>query len=387
MPDTLAQAATDAVHHVPGATGGSAPSTPVRPSKRLAYLDWLRGFAVLVMIQSHVFESFMKRDLRSGGAYNLSQFIGGLAAPLFLFIAGIMVGFRIENRDDKGLGPGARYVDVLKRSGYVLLIAELMLLQQWVFQWNLRAWGHLLRADILNCMALAIAASAVVALAPRHKRPGIAIALGAAIAVLAPVAGAWDWHAVPPWVRAYLVPMPGRFAFFPEAAYVPLGCAVGFAIRRAASGDTEGLMRWLAILGFALLYGGEFASNQPYSLYAHSEFWLNSPALIVIRTGIMLVAVAGAFAFSEFGLGLGIVRQLGTTSLLVYWVHVELVYGRWLNIWKKHMTAYEAALAMVAVTFLMYGLSLAKTRFTERRRIKRQKARDFLRGRYEPVIE
>ncbi len=377
MPDTLATPAKIGVHYESGvpapappapAEPSAGPAVPARPAKRLAYLDWLRGFAVLVMIQSHVFESFMRRDLRPGGAYNVSQFIGGLAAPLFLFIAGIMVGFRIDNRDHKGLGPRARYVDVLKRAGYVLLIAELMLLQQWVFQWNLGAWAHLLRADILNCMALAIAASAAIALAPRHRRPVLAIALGAAIAILAPVAGAWDWHGVTPWLRAYLVPMPGRFAFFPEAAYVPVGCAVGFAIRRAQSANTEGLMRWLAILGLALLYGGEFSSNQPYSLYAHSEFWLNSPALIVIRSGIMLLAVAGAFACSQLGLGLGIVRQLGTTSLLVYWVHVELVYGRWFNIWKKHMTAAEAALAAVAVTLLMYGLSLAKTRFSASRR-------------------
>ena len=31
-------------------------------------------------------------------------------------------------------------------------------------------------------------------------------------------------------------------------------------------------------------------------------------------------------------------RQFGTTSLLVYWVHIELVYGRWLYFWKDSLS-------------------------------------------------
>src|SRR6202011_6376548 len=99
--------------------------------------------------------------------------------------------------------------------------------------------------DILNAMALAVAVSCVIALAPRHKRPAMAIALGAAIAALAPVVCALDWSGVPWLVRNYLVPAAGRFPFFPEAAYVPFGIATGFVIRRAGEQDIETAMRWL----------------------------------------------------------------------------------------------------------------------------------------------
>src|SRR5579885_3160655 len=108
----------------------SMPDRPNAAGGRLAYLDWMRGFAVLVMIESHVFDSFMRRDLHDSSAYVLSQFVGGLAAPLFLFLAGMMVGFRMESREQAGLGARARMWDVLKRAGYIMLIAELMLLQQ-----------------------------------------------------------------------------------------------------------------------------------------------------------------------------------------------------------------------------------------------------------------
>lgn len=338
------------------------------PAKRLAYMDILRGWAVVVMIESHVFNSFTREDLRKTGPYLLSQAVGGMAAPLFLFIAGIMVGFRIENRDDRGFSPVSRLAGVLQRAGYILLVAELILFQQWLFQWPFASWKYLLRVDILNCMALAVAVSSVIGLPARQKRPGVAIALGAAIAGLAPVVCALDWQGVPWLFRNYLIPGAGRFAFFPEAAYVPFGIAAGSVIRRAGKEDIDTAMRWMAFAGFGLIYGGEFFSSQPYSVYPKSDFWSNGPGLIVIRTGVMMLAVVAAFLWTHFGFALGIVRQLGTTSLLVYWVHVELVYGAWLRSLKRRLTIGQAMLAVVAIIFLMYGLSVAKTKWFGRAR-------------------
>ena len=37
------------------------------PVKRYPYLDWLRGLAILIMIQCHTFNSLTRMDLREGG--------------------------------------------------------------------------------------------------------------------------------------------------------------------------------------------------------------------------------------------------------------------------------------------------------------------------------
>jgi uncharacterized membrane protein len=55
------------------------------PVKRSLRLD--AGLAVVIMIECHAFNSFVRMDLRDGGPYVLSQFVGGMAAPLFLFMA------------------------------------------------------------------------------------------------------------------------------------------------------------------------------------------------------------------------------------------------------------------------------------------------------------
>lgn len=54
-------------------------------------------------------------------------------------------------------------------------------------------------------------------------------------------------------------------------------------------------------------------------------------------------------------------RQLGITSLLVYWVHTELVYGRWLGAWKESLTVSQTLLMAIFVIALMVLLSAAKT--------------------------
>jgi len=56
---------------------------------RRAYLDWLRGVAVLIMVEAHTIDSWTRLDDRSRSAYGWALVVGGLGAPVFLFLAGL----------------------------------------------------------------------------------------------------------------------------------------------------------------------------------------------------------------------------------------------------------------------------------------------------------
>jgi hypothetical protein len=75
---------------------------------------------------------------------------------MFLFVSGIMVGLRIESREDRGWGPRKRMFDVLKRAGYVLAAGVLILFLQWAARWRWSNFGYMLQIGILNCIAPAI---------------------------------------------------------------------------------------------------------------------------------------------------------------------------------------------------------------------------------------
>jgi hypothetical protein len=330
---------------------------------RLQYLDWLRGFGAVVMLQGHVFHSFLKPDLRDGGPYMASQFVGGMPPAIFLFLTGITLAFLLDSTERKGLSPFERTVTAMRRAGYLLVLAFAFRLQLWLFGWP-SPWTDLLRVDILNCMGMAVAILSVMALFRTVERVKLCGILGLGIAFASPLVSQIDWSWAPPLMRSYIVPDYSSFGFFPWGAYLAFGISAGSLIRIIPQEATERVMQWGALLGGALIFGGQYFANLPFSIYAKSEFWLNSPAQVLIKLGGTLMLLALAYLWTRYGAkdGWSWVRQFGTTSLLVYWVHIELVYGRWLWFLKNNLTVVQTAATACGVILLMLAISTAKTR-------------------------
>ena len=320
------------------------------------------------MIQCHVFNSFTRPELRQSGAYILSQFIGGMAAPLFLFMAGMTSGFLLESLERRQIGRWRRWGAALRRAGYIFLIAYLFRFTNWLGSLPNPSLQDFLKVDILNCMGLAMTAFTVVALFENTRRIRLTIAGAVAVAAVAPLLSGFAWTGVPPVLKNYLVPSPGtgQFPFFPCAAYVGFGLAAGSLVKRTESpgGQMDRLMQWLVLLGFGLIFTSEYFVNLPWSVYAKSDFWRNSPALILIRVGIILAMLAGAYLWTGLraNSGWSWIESLGKTSLLVYWVHVTLVYGGLATPIKRTLAPTGSALAAIIVTLLMVALSEIRLR-------------------------
>lgn len=334
----------------------------------------MRGFAVLVMIQCHTFNAFTRTDLREGGAYVMSQFIGGMAAPLFLFMAGMTLSFQIDSLERKGLGPLWRWGVTLRRAFYILGIAFAFRISNFIASLPNSTWKELIKVDILNCMGVAMLVFSVAALQKGAQRAR-AVLLGAlAVAALAPVVSNLPWQGVPPLLRDYLVPAEGRgwFPFFPCASYLGFGLAVGTVVKHSAEDGLERLMQWGVLIGFGVIYVAQYLSNLPYSIYAKSDFWTNSPTLVLIRVGVSLLILSGSFLWTEYCArpAWSWMQTLGKNSLLVYWVHVMLVYGFVMQALKRRLSVPATVAITIAVTALMVALSVAWMRWKSRSREK-----------------
>jgi hypothetical protein len=328
---------------------------------RLQYIDWVRGLGAAIMLQGHVFDSFLKSDLRSGGPYVLSQFLGGMPPAIFLFLTGVTLAFLMDSTERKGMKPMLRVTTAFKRSGYLFFLAFAFRLQLWVF--GLPApWTDLFRVDVLNCMGFAIAALSVMAAFKTLERVRFCAVLGLAIAFASPLVTQMNWSGAPWLVRAYIVPDLRSFGFFPWGAYLAFGMSVGSVIRAIPPEATERAMQWAALLGGGLILACQYFANQSYTIYAKSDFWLNSPAQVLTKVGVVLLLLALAFLWTRYGAkdGWSWVRLLGTSSLLVYWVHIELVYGRELWFLKGSLTEVQTAIAAILMVLLMLGLAAAK---------------------------
>ena len=332
-------------------------------SSRLAFIDWTRGLAAVIMLNGHVFHSFTQPEHRNGSAFVLTQFIGGMPPAIFLFLLGVTLAFLMESRERQAVPARERVTAALRRAGYLLGIAALFRLQLFVVGLPSTRWQDLFRVDILNAMGFAVVAFSVLAVLTTAARVRVGAVTGLLVAFGAPLVSMLDWSAVPAPLRAYIVPDPLAFGFFPWAAFVAFGISAGSILRLARRDQLDRMMQWTALLGILLILAARYCSGIPYSLYAKSDFWLNSPWLILIKLGVILVTLTAAYVWTQHAAASGWswIRQFGTTSLLVYWVHTELVYGRWLYFWKESLTPGQTALAALGVVLLMLGLSTLKT--------------------------
>jgi uncharacterized membrane protein len=334
-------------------------------SSRLGFLDWTRGAAVVVMLQGHVFHSFNRNELRTDGPFMLSQFFGGIGPAIFLVLTGITLSFLMDGRERQGVNAMGRWRASLRRAAYLFTLAFLFRFQLWSFAFGQSPWTDLFKVDILNCMGFAIALMSVMAIFTTRERVRLCAGLGIAIAAASPLVSAIDWRWLPAGVSAYFVPSYQYFAFFPWAAFIAFGLSIGSILRLVKPDQMNRVMQWGALLGFGLIMGGQYFSNMSYTVYPKSEFWLDSPWLTVIKLGVVLLVIGFAYVWNAvpFGASWSWIRQLGTTSLLVYWVHIELVYGRWFGWLKNNLTNVQCAVAALMVIGLMVGLSVGQTRW------------------------
>jgi uncharacterized membrane protein len=335
----------------------------------------MRGLAIVIMIQCHTFNSFTRLDLRDGGPYVLSQFIGGMAAPLFLLMAGMTTAFQMESLERREPNRWRRWLISLKRAGYILTIAFTFRFTNWLFSMPHTGLSELTKVDILNCMGVGLAVLAVGAVFRSDARTRFAVAAGLAIAAVSPLMANLPWSGTPALLQEYLVPGPGRgrFPFFPNVAYIAFGQALGAVVKRVAAERIERVMQWSMVIGFAMIFIGQYFSNIPYSVYSNASFWIDSPALVVIRLGICMMIMAGSYLWTEYctGTGWSWMQAMGKNSLMVYWIHVMIVYGAVVYPIKRKLSIPWVVLATVIVTLMMVLMTALWLAWKSRRAARR----------------
>ena len=300
---------------------------------RRTYLDVLRGVAVLIMIEAHVIDSWTTAADRGSRAFGRSLILGGFGAPLFLLLGGVAValsaGSKARRLGDDRLA--ARAVE--KRGLEIFALAFLFRLQALLI--SLSPLWTLLKIDILNIMGPAIILAAWLwGVAGSRRRRLLAYAAATAIIAFAtPIVRALPALAnLPDFIEGYLRPIPGltNFAVFPWLAFVPAGAFIGVLLDEAREPSAEMRVNLaLGVAGVCLALGAYWASFFP-SPYAHSSFWTSSPSFLFLRLGVLSAAVAVAYAWERrptAGRRWSPLRLLGRTSLFIYWIHVEMVYG------------------------------------------------------------
>lgn len=332
---------------------------------RRPHLDWLRGVAVLIMIEGHTLDSWTRISDQQLPAYQWSVVLAGFGAPLFLFLAGITLMLAAGGRLRKGTARSEVTRAAFRRGAWILALAFLFRLQSFLISGG-EFPRSLLKVDILNVMGVSMLIGAVGWMAVRTSsaRAALFILLTVAAAMLTPlVRQSALLSGLPDPLEGYLVPLRGltNFALFPWAGFLTAGCAVGTWLDAYSSGKDEGrLPIRLAIGGAVVGTAGYLCSLLP-PLYPESDFWTSSPTFFFIRLGLLLLGLTAADVLSRFWRAAPL-QQFGRASLFVYWVHVEMVYGVLSAPIHRRLPFTLAVIACAFFSVAMYGLVRLKER-------------------------
>src|SRR5437879_10900489 len=123
---------------------------------RLAYIDWMRGLACVLMFQTHCYDCWLSPQARQSKFFMYSQLAGTFPAPLFLFLAGISFALVTEKMWQKGLPPAQIAASTIRRGAEIFAFGLLFRLQEFVIAWGWAPGSDLLRVDVLNAIGISM---------------------------------------------------------------------------------------------------------------------------------------------------------------------------------------------------------------------------------------
>ena len=365
----------------------------------------MRGLACILMFQTHCYDAWLGGEARNTTFLKASQLLGTLPAPIFLFLAGVSFALVTGKLIRKNLTPGEITRTMFFRGGEIFLFGVLFRLQEFLIAWGWAPKSDLLRVDVLNIiglsmMLMALSCGVMMAVFGKPREADVALpskaetrrasdlapttstttlAVGAFVvsAVIAlltpPLYTTWRPTWLPWWLESYVngchnlgSPQPWLFPLFPWAAFAFAGLAAGFILfSERARNQTAKTLAIFAGVGSGAILAAYGLDHDSFHLYSTYDYWHTSPNFLMMRVGLLLAIAFLCYAWCRWGLatvGFSPLIQLGQTSLLVYWVHIEFVYGRFSLLPKKAQTIAGASRGLLEIFVFMLILSLLRTR-------------------------
>ena len=324
------------------------------------------------MVLAHVSDSWTADSSRTGEPWYVVAFVGGVASPLFLFLAGAATA----------MSAAAKGAAAARRRGWqIFALGLLFRVQSQIL--GMGALDNLLKVDMLNIMGLSMvcASYAWQISGERTARIMVLMLATAGITMVTPLVRDVAWLAMllDP-IEAYLRPEGhyAAFPFFPWGGFLFGGVIVGDLVQGVRLGRVKELVlqNGLAIAGGVGVMLAWLASFQP-TIYPSSSFWHDSPTFFFIRLGLVTLLVPIAWVLEQLlpARVYAPITTFGRSSLFVYWIHVEMVYGVIAEPIKRTLPLSMSLTATALLCLVLYGLVVLKNHYQRRSTLKRDQVR------------
>ncbi len=233
----------------------------------------MRGLACILMFQTHVYDSWLSPAARGSRFFALSQRIGGLPAPMFLFLAGISMALLTQSLRKKNLSTWLRVETTVRRGFKIFLLGLAFRLQEYLLGLPWAPWTDLLRVDILNMIGLSLMLMGLVISFSNTRKQDYWFTGLSALAIVMATPPVW-YRPYPHWLPALITDYlngglrPWFFPIFPWAGFAFAGLFIGTLIISTNEKFKEStLTLGLGAVGVASIAVGMILDRLPLQLY------------------------------------------------------------------------------------------------------------------------
>ena len=336
-------------------------------ANRLYFIDAVRAFAILMMLQGHFVDTLLNPIYRDDSylAYTVWSYFRGITAPTFFTISGLVFLYLLLKANAKGsdkqrLQKGATRGLMLIVIGYALRIP--------FFSWLKGSFdNYFLVIDVLQCIGVSLLLLIGLYLLCRKNSYLLSVVLlsmGCIIFLTEPLYRELTLENIPLVFANYLSKSNGSvFTMLPWFGYVAFGgflATLFFRNSQKKHFKSITVTTFFLLSGVLLLYSTEIL-QQLYKLTGIELFELSANYnYLFLRLGNVLLYFAFFYSLERF-MKQSIVTQIGEKTLNIYIVHFIIIYGSFTGIGLKHFyykslepwEAFFGAIAFIIIVCLI----------------------------------
>ncbi len=304
---------------------------------RFIYIDLLRGWALIIMIEVHVFNAFLLPSLKETGWFNFLNFINGLVAPAFLFVSGFAFIISTERRIDEIRKLRGYFWKKLSRIGLIFLAGYSLHLPFFSFTKivSTPTYNHLItwfNVDILQCIASGLLFLLLLRIIIKNERLfySLLIWLSILISLISPLIWKIDFSEyIPLFFADYLTPLNGSyFPVFPWLFFLLTGAIYSryYIGARTENRENNFIIKIFLYSLIPIFLGHLFFSG----LFVSPIFSIRpNPLFLYQRLGYVLMLSSFFWYYAnKRQTKKSFVLDVSRESLLIYWLHLEVIYSK-----------------------------------------------------------
>ncbi|NJB35780.1 heparan-alpha-glucosaminide N-acetyltransferase domain-containing protein [Croceivirga sp. JEA036] len=303
-------------------------------SKRLFFIDAMRAWAILMMLQGHFIDGLLDPVFRQPNnlAYSIWLYFRGITAPVFFTVSGFIFTYLLvaapeigwkNPRVKKGIRRGLQLLFI----GYLLRLNLFGLLKGELYD------GFFL-IDVLQCIGLSILGIITTYIITAKRKawvfPSVLISITLFLFILEPIYKTWTFEGLPIGIANYFTKVNGSvFTIFPWFGYATVGAFLSLLFTKFKSfRNLYSIAIPVAlVIGYLLLFQ---SSNLFEVLLAQTQWKLFELILnnnyLFIRLGDVFLVFA-VFMLLRQALTHKTVLKIGGSTLTIYVMHFILLYG------------------------------------------------------------